>query len=161
MTLYELTDDFLRLWEMADDPEVDEDVFFDTLEGLQGSIEEKADGYAKVMKELSGETDKLKAEIDRLQAKKKAIENNIDRMKTSLENAMIATGNTKFKTTLFSFGIQKNPASVAVLDESVIPDEYLIVQAPKIDKKAILTDLKAGKTVAGCAIMQTEGLRIR
>lgn len=161
MTLYELTGDYLNLWEMAEDPDVDEEAFFDTLEGIQGSIEEKADGYAKVMEQLKGDSVSLKAEIDRLQARKTAIDNNIDRMKKALEQAMIATGNRKFKTTLFSFNIQKNPASVEVVDQAKIASEYWIPQDPKLDKKMILADLKEGKEVAGCELKQTEGLRIR
>lgn len=160
-SLYELTGDFLSLWEMADDAELDEDIFFDTLEGIQGAIEDKADGYAKVICSLKAEMDGLKSEIDRLSRKRKAIENNVERITKSLEQSMIATGNTKFKTSLFSFNIQKNPASVSVLSEDKIPSKYWVEQEPKLDKRTILADLKAGLLVEGCEIVQTEGLRIR
>ena len=46
MKLYELTEQFLALQELAYDPEVDEQTFQDTMEGLWGEIEDKADGYA-------------------------------------------------------------------------------------------------------------------
>ena len=49
-TLYELTADWLALMEMAEDPDIEEDVFMDTLEGIEGEIEIKADGYAKVIR---------------------------------------------------------------------------------------------------------------
>ena len=47
----------------------------------------------------------IDAEIKRLQAKKSAIANSQDRMKKTLEGAMIATGKVKFMTDLFSFNI--------------------------------------------------------
>lgn len=164
MTLYELSEQYQMLLVLAEDPDTDPEIFADTLEGLDGALEDKADAYAKVRATLLGESAALKAEIDRLTARKRAIDNNIDRMMESLENAMILTGKTKFKTSLFSFGIQKNPAAV-VMDEPYIeniPEEYLIPQDPKIDRQKIKDDLKAGKDLGGIAhLEQGESLRIR
>lgn len=162
-TIYELTDDFLRLLEMAEDPETDPQAFADTLEGLEYEIEVKAENYAKVIKQLDSDAAGLDAEIKRLQAKKSAIANSQDRMKKTLEGAMIATGKVKFKTDLFSFGIQKNPPSVELDEEhlELIPIEYLIPQDPKPDKKRMLAELKEGKELGFARLKQTESLRIR
>lgn len=162
-TIYELTDDFLRLLEMAEDPETDPQAFTDTLEGLEYEIEVKAENYAKVIKQLDSDAAGLDAEIKRLQAKKSAIANSQDRMKKTLEGAMIATGNVKFKTDLFSFNIQKNPPSVELDEEhlELIPIEYLIPQDPKPDKKRMLAELKEGKELGFARLKQTESLRIR
>ena len=163
-TLYELTEDYMKLLDMAEDPDCDLEVFKDTLEGLDYEIEEKADGYAKVIQELMNRVSFLDSEIDRLTDRKKCIKENIDTMKRSLENAMNITGKRKFKTDLFSFNIQKNPASV-VMDEQYIeniPDEYLIEQDPKVDKAKIKEDIKAGKNLDGIAhLEQSESIRIR
>lgn len=92
-----------------------------------------------------------------------AAENNIACMKKSLENAMRACNKIKFKTELFSFGIQKNPPSVKFDDEhlELIPIEYLIPQDPKVDKKRILEDLKSGAKFDWATMEQGESLRIR
>lgn len=160
-TLYELTGNYKTVLEMAQDPEIDIQAIKDTLEMIQGDIEEKADGYAKVIKELDGEADKLTAEIKRLTERKSTIQNSIAYMKQSLTNAMTVTGNTKFRTDLFSFNIQKNPPALVVDDEKAIPPEYLIQQEPKIDKKAIISLLKNGEAVPYAHIEQSEGVRIR
>lgn len=160
-TLYELTNDYKAVLEMAQDPEIDIQAIKDTLEMIQGDITEKADGYAKVMKELDWETDKLTAEIKRLTDRKNTIQNNIAYMKQSLKEAMTATDNLKFRTDLFSFNIQKNPPALVVDDEEAIPSEYLIPQEPKIDKKAIINFLKDGNEVPYAHIEQSEGVRIR
>ena len=163
-TLYELTDDYLTLLEMAEDPDIDEQALMDTMEGIEGALEIKAEGYAKIIRMLEGDAAACDAESKRLRNKKQAIERNIDRMKKALQYAMETTGKTKFKTPLFSFNIQKNTPSV-VMDEQYIeniPDEYLIPQEPKIDKKKIKEDLKAGVNLEGLAhLEQTESLRIR
>ena len=161
MTLYEMTDNYKAVLEMAQNPDIDEQAIKDTLEAIQGDIKEKADGYAKVIKELDGETDKLTAEIKRLTDRKNTIQNNIAYMKQSLTSAMTVTGNTKFRTDLFSFNIQKNPPALVVDDEKAIPQEYLIPQEPKVDKKAIIDFLKGGNDVPYAHIEQSEGVRIR
>lgn len=163
-TLYEITEDFRRLYEMADEYDLSPEDIADTLESLQYELEEKADGYAIIMRQLEGDIALLKTEIDRLSSRKKTVENNIKRMKQGLETAMKAADRPKIKTKLFNFSVQKNPPAV-VMDEQYIeniPDEYLIPQEPKIDKKKIKEDLKAGVNLEGLAhLEQTEGLRIR
>lgn len=161
MTLYELTDDYRSLLELAQNPDIDGQAIKDTLEALQGDIKEKADGYAKVISELSADTEKIAAEIKRLTERKTAIQNNIAYMKQSLTAAMVATDNIKFRTDLFSFNVQKNPPALIVDDEKAVPDEYLIPQEPKIDKKAIIDFLKKGNETAYAHIEQSEGVRIR
>ena len=164
MTLYELSDDYMNLLTMAEDPDIDPEAFADTLAGIEGAIEDKADGYAKVIRTLEGDAAACDAEAKRLRSKKQIIENNIKRMKQALQYAMEATGKTKFKTALFSFGIQKNPAAV-VMDEGYIeniPERFLIPQDPVINKKAIKEALKNGEDLEGIAhLEQGESLRIR
>lgn len=163
-TLYELTSMYQALLDVASDPDIDEQAFRDTLEGLDGEIEIKADGYAKVMKTLSADVEALDGEIERMTGRKKTLENRIDSMKRSLKEAMIATGKKKFKTALFSFAVQKNKASV-VMDEAYIeniPDRFLIQQEPKINRTAIKEAIEAGEDLEGLAhLEQSESLRIR
>lgn len=164
MTLYKLADDYKALLQMAEDPDCDPEVLADTMEGLEGAIEDKAEGYAIVMKELEASELKIKAEVDRLNARRLTISNNIRAMKLRLQTSMIETGKTKFKTDLFSFGIQKNPPSVVIDEQHLenIPKQYLVSQDPVIDKKKIKEDLKAGVNLEGIAhLAQTESLRIR
>lgn len=164
-TLYELSEQYQLLLDLAEDPDTDPEVLEDTMEGLEGEIEDKADGYAVVMTELQGRSALLKAEIDRLTARKKACDNSVDRMKEALKSAMILTGKTKFKTDRFSFGIQKNPPKVVIDDPSRIPEGFLIPQEPKIDTAAIKNALKDADEAPlweGIArLEQGESLRIR
>lgn len=164
MTLYDLTDEYMALLQMAEDPDCDPEVLADTMEALEGEIEDKADGYAIVMKELEATEQKIKTEVDRLNARRLSISNNIRCMKLRLQTSMIETGKTKFKTDLFSFGIQKNPPAVVIDEQYIenIPKKYLVQQDPVIDKKKIKEDLKAGVDLEGIAhLAQTESLRIR
>ena len=160
MKLYEITGEILELLMMAEDSDLDQKMIRDTMEGLDFEFEEKAEAYAKVVKTLEMDIAGLDEEIRRMTKRKATIKNNIDRLKRSLEGAMIATGKRKFKTPLFGFGIQKNPPSLNVLDESKIPEEFWIEQQPKLDKKAALAYVKENE-VDWAELSQTESLRIR
>ena len=163
-TLYELTAEYMALVDMADDPDVDEQVWQDTMEGISGEIEIKADGYAKVIREIESQSVGLKAEIDRLSARKKAIDNSVVRIKKALEEAMKATGKVKFKTDLFSFNIQKNPASLKLaedIDINALPAEYVKFADPEVDKAKVKEALKNGVEFSWAHLEQSEGLRIK
>ena len=163
-TIYELTDDWKRLMEYIEDPDVDQDVLLDTWLDLDGELEAKADGYAKVMAEEKAKAEALKAESDRLTARRKAIESKMERLKRALEQMMEATGKTKFKTELFSFGIQKNPPSVMIKDADAVPIDYMVPQPMKVDMTAVknyLKSLKEGETCDWATLEQGESLRIR
>lgn len=158
-TLYELTGQYLALMEIAE--EADPDILRDTLEALDGEIEEKADNCAKVIKNLEGQADALDKEIDRLQRKKSGINNSIKSIKSNLERSMLVTGKRKFKTLLFSFGIQKNPPTVNVVNEAAIPENFWKQQDPVLDKKALMAFIKENGPTEYAQLTQGESLRIR
>lgn len=163
-TIYELKSGYIELLMMAEDGEVDEQTLEDTMESLEGEIEDKADGCAMVLKELDMKADALKKEIERLQERKKSIENRADWIKKNLQELMILSGKEKFKTALFSFSIAKNPASVKldVTDTNLIPERFLKPVSPLIDKTAMKEAIKNGEDLTGIAhLEQTESLRIK
>jgi sugar-specific transcriptional regulator TrmB len=163
-TLYELTADFQNLLMLAEDPDTDPQAFADTLEGIEGAIEDKADNYARVIRNLEADAAACDAESKRLRNKKQTIENNIKRMKSALQFAMQMTGKTKFKTALFTFGIRKNPVSVVIDAANVrdFPEQYIIESEPILDKRALKDALKAGEDMTGlCHLEQSESLSIR
>ena len=161
VTLYDLTAEYMVLLDMAEDPDIDPQAFADTLEALGGEIEMKADGYARAMKQLEGISATVKYEYKRLENRAKTIDKNIARMKQALQDSMVATGKTKFKTDLFSFTVRKNPASVVIDRPTCVPPEYLIPQDPKIDKKAIKAAIDRGDDITFAHLEQGESLIIR
>lgn len=160
ISLFDLTGDWLRLYEMADDPDTDPDAFFDTMEGIEGAIEDKADGYAAVITKLKSEMDFLKAQEDAFKAKRQAKANAIDRMKTRLLETMQATGKTKIRTPYWSFYTQATES--VQLDTDKVPERFLRYKEPEVDKAAIKEALKAGEDLNGIAHLEkTEGVRFR
>lgn len=166
--LYELTQDYQMLMAMADDPETDEQIFKDTLEGLEGEIEIKADGYASVIRNLEitvgsleGTIQAIQKELERVKEHKASLENRIQYMKDSLCNAMIACNKQKFKTTKFSFWTQKSTPAVVVDKPEEIPLEFYRVPEPEVDKAKIKKALTSGEQLGFAHLEQKDGIRFR
>lgn len=143
-SLYELKGEYLQLLNMLEDPEIEDQIVLDTLEGIDYELEIKAENYAKIIRELEGAVEVIKAEKKRLSDKQSKLEVNVKRLKDSLQEAMTATGKTKFKTDLFSFSIQKNGGALPVIvdvDTAELPDELALI-TKKPDLKAIGEYLK-------------------
>ena len=163
--LYEITGDLLTLQEMLEEDATDE-ALADTLEAVQGEYEIKLENYCKVIKNLEADVDALKNEADRLTAKKKLLENNIDRIKKAMFDSMKATKIDKVKGTLFTVAIQRNGGKIPVnvapdVDTSKLPDQLVIIsEKPNLD--AIRELLEAGKSVEGFTLGERgESLRIK
>lgn len=149
MKLYELTEQYKDLQDMAYDPDVDERTLRDTMEAVWGEIEEKADGYAKIILGMKSDIEALKEEEDRLSARRKRLEDRSKWLKENLMANMQEIGKTKFKTALFSFSIQKNGGKEPlVIDGNIddIPGKFLVPQPPVVNGDAI-RELLAEKQV--------------
>jgi len=157
LNLYELSLAFQNVQNMDLDPEVMQD----TLDSIEDAIENKAENIAKLIQNLNADVASFKAEEERLKGKRQTAERKIEWLKSYLENNMRLTGKTKFKSGMFNFAIQKNPASVNITDERIIPEDFLIPQLPKIDKTSLKELLKNGVEIPGAELKQTESLRIR
>lgn len=165
-TLYEIQGEYLALLEFADatDPE-DQQTFLDTMESIQGELEIKADNYAAVIAEISANVDKFDKEIQRLTAKRDAMENNIKYMKERLFEAMKLMGVNEITGEHFKLKIQKNGGKQPVkydIDEKtpeLYPEKY---QKTKIilDKDKIREDLESGVELT-CAHLEERGEHLR
>lgn len=160
MTIYELNADWQRVFDMLLDPEIPEEAVFDTIEMIEAGMDDKADSYAKILKSMEGDTSQIDAEIKRLQERKQAINRRHDWMKQSLFDMMKATGRTKFKTALFSFGIQKNGGKKPINLTDTVPAQWLKPGDPDMGK--IREYLENGGELPFAVIGEPgESLRIR
>ncbi len=135
MTLREITEDMLRLLELAESEELDEDAVADTFEALEGELEAKADSYAVVISALKSDMEQVKAETNRLSARYTLLENNLNYIKEHFKEAMLALGKTKFKTTLYSFSVAGNGGLAPLKITGDVPKKFTKVEiSPDNDK---------------------------
>ena len=139
-TIYELTDAYSTVEAMLYDGETDEQVILDTLQAIDGEIEDKADNYAKLIKNLRCDAESLKAEEERLYQRRKSLENREKLLKSTLQANLEFIGKTKFKTALFTYTVAVNggKAPLVITDNlRDIPWKFLIPQPPKVDTEAV------------------------
>lgn len=160
-SLYELTNDYETVLNMLYDEDIDEQMIFDTLESIDGEIEDKADGYAKIIKELETKRDARKAEAKRLTDNVALFDNKIKRLKQNLFNAMKATGKTNFTTNLFTFRIQRNGGKRTLTIDGEVPEEYTKTVIEN-DTDKIRQALESGEKLPFAHLeAQGESLRIK
>jgi len=141
-----MTQDYDRVLNMLYDPEIPEQAIFDTLELLDTEIETKADGYAKLIRELEVSAETVKAEAARLTERKRSLESKAKALKSNLQEAMLAVGRPKIKTALFSVSVQNNPTKVEINDLQAVLKNRRFIKARKlseddVDKTAIIARL--------------------
>lgn len=167
MKLYELTQEYQALQAMSEDPEMDMQAVLDTLEGIAGEFEEKADGTACVIKALAAQAKALKTESEALAQRAKAMDARTDRLREYLFQQMRLMGIGKIDTKRNLISIRKTPAALRVADEGEFlrwaadHPEYLRQKPPEIDKNAVKDALNAGKALPGVKLEQGESFSIR
>ena len=158
MQLYEINGQIAQLAEMLESGEIDETAYNDTVEALGAEI--AVDDVVKAIRNKAADVEAYKGEADRLTDKKRRAEAAVDGLKALLLRYLQITEQKSVKTSLFSVskGCSK---SADITDETAIPAEYLIPQPPKVDKKAILADLKEGKQITGAELKESEHITIK
>ena len=142
MTLYELTREYQELLAMMEDPEVDPQTVEDTLEGLDGEIEIKAENYIRVIKELEAESNKIDAEVKRLGNRWDACQINIRKLKDSLLTSMQETGKDRIQTEHFRISVAKNGGLKPIRVTGDVPPEFCKMEP---DSKKIREALNNGE----------------
>lgn len=158
--LYQLNQAWQELANMLYQDDVDEQMILDTLESIEGDIEDKADNYAYIIAEIKNDVNACKAEKTRLEKRQKNLENRENRLKNYLADIMRNTGKTNFKTQLHTFRIQKNGGKRALTIDGDVPKEYTKTIVEN-DTDKIRQALESGKELSFAHLEpQSESLRI-
>tara|TARA_R110000851_G_scaffold117104_1_gene243653 strand:+ start:706 stop:1206 length:501 start_codon:yes stop_codon:yes gene_type:complete len=166
MKLRELTGQYLELSNMATDLESDltPELIADTLSSIQGDFKEKALSVTHVIADMDCNIDVIDVEIQRLQSRKKVLQNSNDRIREYLKSNMIASEITKITCPLFTITLAKGRDVVSIDNEDEIDNQYMTVKTSiSPDKREILKALKNDPdSVKGASLAKTEpSLRIK
>lgn len=155
-TLYELTGQFLDIYNM----ELDEETKLDTLDSIdwQTDYENKVENYVKVIKNTEADIEARKNEIKRLTELNRSDERKKERMKEVLKESMALTGHERVDTPLFKVSFRKS--QVVEVEDLLLPEGYKIATY-KPDKKRIKEDLKNGLDILGAKLVENQNLIIK
>ena len=125
----------------------DEQAYRDTLEGLQGELDDKVSQWARCIKNLEGERDAIKAEGDRLTKRAKSIDNEVKHMKDTLLMYLKAAGVTKAGDAVIKASIVKNGGQAPLEIDLIpvdLPEDFQKITIDA-DKEAIRAALEGGQ----------------
>ena len=157
--LYEIANDI----QMLEDLDLPEDQIKDTLEGLQGTFELKAQNVGKFMANLDSDIEACKAEVERLNKRITTMNNRKESIREYLRFNMAETGISKIACPLFTISLVKGRPMAVIEDDRSVPDKFKVTKTTvTISKKDLLDALKAGEEVPGAKLGETApSLRIK
>lgn len=163
-SLYEIAREYRNDAEKLADLELDDQTLEDTLAGLSGDLEVKAQNVACFIRNLESTASAIKDAEAHMAARRKAYENRVARVKDYLLASLMVAGVKKVECPLFKLAIRDNPASVEVYQPELIPQKYMRQPDPPPaapDKTAIKEALKDGLDVPGCRLTHGQRLEIK
>lgn len=162
--LYEIRRDYLDALEALTDPanDIPPEAIADTLEGIEGQLQEKATHIAQFTRNLEAVADAIKEAETRMASRRKTIESRAQWLRDYLKHNMEASGITRIESPWFVLAVQKNPAAVEIVDEAALPAKFKQqVITEKIDKAAIKEVIGTGQLVPGARLAQGSRLVIK
>ncbi len=157
-TLADLADMLNKLVEEVE--YLDAQTYNDTLEGVEGAFEVKAEKVVYAIHGIERRAQLMKDQARRFHERIVVVEQNAKYLKTYLQHHLEFTGKKALETPSFTIRLRKSTA-VLITDEDSVPSQMMrtkTVSDP--DKVAIGKQLKAGEEVPGCELEQRTSLTI-
>lgn len=157
ISLYELSANYIAAIDLFTDPEqeIDQQTVIDTMELLDGDLEEKLISVGKFILSIENQIDGIAQAEKRMADRRRALTNKADWLREYLKNSMQHTGKTKLAASDLALSLAKLPPSVVIDDIALVPQKFFEPQAPKLNKAAI-------KQAGGCpgARVESGGYRV-
>lgn len=167
MKLYEIAETYNRFMQAVEDGDVPDECIEDTLEAIQGELEDKVDNIACLIKSLVAETEAMKAEKKNLEARMKTKTNLAERLKAYVSDTMRNSGINKIETVRNKLSFRKS-SSLFIENESEFirrameeNESFLRYTEPEIDKNVVKDYLAMGKVIPGAEIRENYNLQIK
>jgi hypothetical protein len=164
MRLYELALQYKSLEALEASEELPSELIRDTLEALQGDIEEKSKAVAMFIGNLRSAGDAIHVAADAMRVRGATLHKRAESLEAYLLLQMQTCGITKVECPYFTLARKANPPAVIIDHADSIPEEFWNQpEAPPkvIDKKAIAKAIKAGVDVPGAHAERRERLEIK
>lgn len=154
--LLDITDRIRQLQAM--EGTIDEEAFKDTLDGLEGEFDDKVVRCIRMRDSILRENEAMAKILAAYARKVQRVIDTAVYLEHYVLGEMRAAGRKKVETPEMTIAVRDYP-TVEILVVDDVPTQLMRTTPPKTttyepapDKKAILTQLKAGETVPGCTI---------
>ena len=164
LSLYNITNKFVELMDKAQEGELTEEEYNQLGEELAIQLQQKGSNIIGYTKNIELTINAMKEEEKRIAEDRKSLESKLDKFKQYVKENMERLGITKMDTELGTLSIAKSPASVEIVNEDEVPNEFKQETITvKIDKTKIKNNFKeTGEIPDGVNIITTNtSLRIK
>jgi hypothetical protein len=164
--LYELTGKYRSLELLEESDDLPAEVIRDTLEGLEGDIQEKATNVGLFVRNLDSVADSIDEAAEKMGRRAVKLRKRAQSLRDYLLLNMQACGISKIQSPYFTLSVRNNPPSVVVDNAEEIPEEYKRTPPPAPppvavpDKAKIAKAIKNGEEVPGAHSEQGQRLEI-
>lgn len=162
MKLYEIAHTYRAQLEQLADADVPPEVVADTLDAIQGDLQDKLRACVAYSLELSilasGASDAAK----RMSERSKALESRVKGLQAYVLRTMQDTGIGSVECDEFAAKVAKTPAAVHILDGAEVPTEFIRIKTThEPDKAALKLALSAGRELPGITLQSGFRLAVR
>lgn len=163
LTLYQLTDEYRQLLELAASEEADEESFGAALDAMQGEITTRAVSLAQVARNLEAFESQIEAAIEAMSKRANRAKKRAESIRAYLKERMEIASINKVDSPFFTLAIRKNPPRLVIAEDALIPRDYLRVIPERLEpnKPEITKALKSGIEIDGCRLEATTRLEIK
>ena len=162
--LYDIPKKFDELMAKAEEGELTQEEYDHIGTEIAVELQKKSANIIGYYQNKNAFIDAVDAQIERLKKIKELEKNNIERFKKYVKENMEKMELTKIETELGTLSIAKSPATVEVINQEQVPDEFLRVKTSiEVDKTAIKKNFKeTGEVPDGIRIVtDNTSLRIK
>lgn len=168
MKLYEIAADYENLMLAIENGDIPEEALADTLESITSLLDEKVDNIACWIKQLMAEAEAIKAEEDKLKARRTAKLNRAERLTNYLSETLKQAGCNKIETARNVISFRKTPPAVVFDNEKAFIEwaqmhayGFLNYAKPTVNKTAIKDYLNDGGQLAGVRVESNLNISIK
>lgn len=162
-SLYEISATYRADAARLADLDLPAEVVTDTLDGMAGELEAKAQNVVMFAKDLQATAAAIKEAEAAMAKRRQAIEGRAKHLLEYVHGCMETAGVRRIECPHFRVSIQKKPDSVDIYEPGLLPVEFMRTPEPPAaapDKRAIADAIKAGRDVPGARMQPGTRLAI-
>lgn len=136
---------------------IDKEAMCKYLDENDAEYEKNVESVAIEIKDCDDFIERIDKELKRLTSMKRTETNRVKSLKGGLADCLKGK---KFKTETFTISYRKSEA-VEVAEGASVPDEFLVEQAPKIDKVGLKKAIKGGAVIDGVSLIERQNIQVK
>ncbi len=139
------------------DPDLDDQTLADTLEGATNLREVLG---ALIRSALDDEclADALRARLDAMRSRLERLETRVATKRQLALESMEAADLRKLTESDFTAALRSSPRGVQIIDQTLIPAQFMVPQPAKLDRRTLLGALTKGEQVPGACLSEPRTL---